>query len=52
MAQAAWVFGGMGSWNDLGFAENDLQRQYEQITRELFTAVLQACVSAANIDLP
>jgi hypothetical protein len=24
MAQAAWVFGGMGSWNDLGFAEPHL----------------------------
>lgn len=50
MAQAAWVFGGMGSWNDLGFAEPDLHGEYEQISRELFAAVMRACVAAVNAD--
>jgi hypothetical protein len=50
MAQAAWVFGGMGSWNDLGFAD-DAQQEYERISRELFDAVMRACVAAANVDV-
>jgi hypothetical protein len=50
MAQAAWVFGGMGSWNDLGFADGDTQREYEQISSDLFDAVMRAYVASANVD--
>ncbi len=50
-ALAAWVFGGMGSWNDLGFADGGAQREYERISTELFDAVMRACVAAVNIDL-
>jgi hypothetical protein len=50
VAQAAWVFGGMGSWNDLGFADDDVQREYEQLSRDLFNAVMRACVAAVNVD--
>jgi hypothetical protein len=52
MAQAAWVFGGMGSWNDLGFAGGDAQREYEQLSSDLFDAVMRACVAAVNVDWP
>ena len=51
MAQAAWVFGGMGSWNDLGFPESKIHSQYEQVSRDLFAAVMLACVASANSDL-
>jgi hypothetical protein len=51
MAQAAWVFGGMGSWNDLGFPEADPQTEYEQITHDLFTSVMHACLASANAEL-
>ncbi len=44
----AWVFGGMGSWNDLGFRDADLQGRYETITRTLYTAVLSGIVVATN----
>jgi hypothetical protein len=50
MAQAAWVFEGMGSWNDLVFTDSDLHGEYEQISRDLFAAVLRACVAAANAE--
>jgi hypothetical protein len=40
----------MGSWNDLGFAEPDLQHEFEQISRELFAAVVRACVASVNAD--
>lgn len=52
MASTAWVFGGMGSWNDLGFVDQATQSEYEQISRDLYTAVLTACVAAANTNLP
>jgi hypothetical protein len=50
-ALAAWVFGGMGSWNDLGFQDDGVQREYEQISRDLLDAVLRAGIAAVNIDL-
>ena len=46
-SQAAWVFGGMGSWNDLGFDGED-QRLYEQLSEELYRLLNAAIVVAAN----
>ena len=34
-AQSAWVFGGMGSWNDLGFEGED-QALYDRLSEELY----------------
>ncbi|MGH7269906.1 MAG: hypothetical protein ACREJ3_05695 [Polyangiaceae bacterium] len=48
MAAQAWVFGGMGSWNDLGFREPDRQRRYKDLTRALYDAVLRAFVAGVN----
>lgn len=48
--ERAWVFGGMGSWNDLGFVEADLQRRYDTITLELYDAVLDGITAATNQD--
>lgn len=45
--QKAWVFGGMGSWNDMGF-DGDDQKEYERVSEELFRAVNQAISEAAN----
>lgn len=46
-AQSAWVFGGMGSWCDVGFAP-DRQAQGDALSAELHSAVVQALVCAAN----
>jgi hypothetical protein len=46
-AQTAWVFGGMGSWNDMGFDGED-QREYEAASEELFAAINNAICVAAN----
>lgn len=46
-AQSSWVFGGMGSWNDLGFDGQD-QARYERLSEELYIVVNQAIVAAAN----
>jgi hypothetical protein len=50
-AQAAWVFGGMGSWNDLWF-EGDDQSLYEQLSEELYQLLNAAIVIAANTRAP
>jgi hypothetical protein len=46
-SQASWVFGGMGSWNDLGF-DGDDQRTYEDLSEDLYKLLNDSIVSAAN----
>lgn len=46
-AQSAWVFGGMGSWNDLWFEDAD-QATYERLSEELYELLNAAIVAAAN----
>ena len=45
--QSAWVFGGMGSWNDMGFEGAD-QLEYERASEQLFAALNEAIQTAAN----
>lgn len=46
-AQSAWVFGGMGSWNDLGFQGED-QLVYERLSEQLYRALIAAICAGAN----
>jgi hypothetical protein len=46
-AQLAWVFGGMGSWNDMGFEGQD-QQAYVQISERLFSLLNQVICGAVN----
>lgn len=46
-AQSSWVFGGMGSWNDLGFEGQD-QETYERLSEALYHVVNRAVVCATN----
>lgn len=48
--QKAWVFGGMGSWNDMMF-DGQEQDEYEQVSDLLFKAITSAIVAAANSSL-
>lgn len=45
--QHAWVFGGMGSWNDLGF-QGEEQQRYDAVSERLYRAVTTAIQTAAN----
>jgi hypothetical protein len=47
-AVQAYVFGGMGSWNDMGFAEKDLNKEYQRITKDMYEAVKMSIVMASN----
>lgn len=46
-ASSAWVFRGMGSWNDQLF-ENELQAEFDQVSQQLYDAVLNGLVQSAN----
>ena len=48
--QKAWVFGGMGSWNDHGPLDDD-QHEYDRHSEELFSALNAAIVAATNTSL-
>ena len=44
--QAAWVFGGMGSWNEMGF-DGEEQAIYERVSARLFSQ-LNECICAST----
>jgi hypothetical protein len=49
--QAGWVFGCMGSWNDLVFGGED-EVDYDQLSEHLFTLINQAICAAVNASAP
>jgi hypothetical protein len=49
-AQSAWVFGGMGSWNDLGFDGVD-GKEYVRVSDQLFQALTEVICAATNASL-
>jgi hypothetical protein len=48
LAAGAWVFGGMGSWNDIGPPDKEAEADYQGITETLYAAVLDAVAAAVN----
>lgn len=50
-AQTAWVFGGMGSWNDLYF-DGPEGGDYGALTDRLYDLLNQAVVEAVNASFP
>jgi hypothetical protein len=51
-AAAGWVFGGMGSWNDFSFPDDkEFAARYDEVSENLYRAVLDALVTATNSDL-
>ncbi len=47
-AGQAWVFGGMGSWNDLGFSNQEDNDLYERLSAQLYYTIIEAVISAVN----
>ena len=45
--QPAWVFGAMGSWNDVTVDDAD-SAEYEKVSEQLYQALVEAVVTAAN----
>lgn len=46
--QSAWVFGGMGSWNDMGFSDDEVYKKYEELSDKLFNLINLALLVACN----
>ena len=42
-----WVFGGMGSWNDMAFG-GEMEEEYHRVSDSLYTAICNAIVAAIN----
>jgi hypothetical protein len=49
-AMSAWVFGGMGSWNDMGFP-GETQKEYEQVSDKLFDLLNESMEAAATSSM-
>jgi hypothetical protein len=48
LAVDGWVFGGMGSWTDAGFADPDTDARYRAVSDRLYRALIDAVGEAAN----
>jgi hypothetical protein len=47
-ASEAWVFGGMGWWNDMGFNEKDIQEKYLLLSQQLYERILESIIATSN----
>lgn len=47
-AGTAWVFGGMGWWNDMGFDDNEAQEKYLRLSQQLYEQLLQSILATTN----
>jgi hypothetical protein len=47
-AGPAWVFGGMGSWNDVSFERREDQETYDRVSEALFRIINEATTTAAS----
>jgi len=47
-ALKGWVFGGLGSWNDMYIRESSLEREYQLVSNNLYRAVIQSVGAVAN----
>jgi hypothetical protein len=50
-AGSAWVFGGMGSWNDLGFNNEKDNELYNSVSENLYDKIIKAIIAAINSEL-
>ncbi len=46
-AQSSYVFGGMGSWNDV-YVKKKAQKEYDRVSEDLFEALNEVIVAATN----
>ena len=47
-AGSAWVFGGMGSWNDLGCDNEEDNKTYDRLSSKLYSNINKAIISSIN----
>lgn len=47
-AGSAWVFGAMGSWNDLGFESKEDNETYDRLSEQLYSNIHEAIIAGIN----
>lgn len=47
-ANSAWVFGGMGSWNDLSFNCKEDNETYDRLSEQLYSIINEAIIAGTN----
>jgi hypothetical protein len=47
-AELAWVFGGMGNWNDMWFESEETAKTYEELTSKLYDCIIRAIIASIN----
>lgn len=47
-ALQAWVFGELGSWNDVYIIDSSLEKEYQQLSKNLYVAVIQSVGAVTN----
>ena len=48
-ASKSFVFGGMGSWNDIGwFKDEELTKKYDEVSAELYQVMNESIIAAIN----
>jgi len=47
-ASLAWVFGGMGWWNDMGFTDKAIHEKYLELSQQLYEQLLQSIIATTN----
>ena len=47
-AGMAWVFGGMGYWNDIGFKDKQDHERYKELTLQLYDNICDVVLAAVN----
>lgn len=49
-ANKAFVFGGMGSWNDMVFQNEELDKEYNLLSSQLYKTMMESFMVAVNND--
>lgn len=49
-ASKAFVFGGMGSWNDMSFEKKEIEEKYNKLSSELYATMMRSITCAINKD--
>ncbi|RPD90706.1 hypothetical protein EGM88_15250 [Aureibaculum marinum] len=49
-ASKAFVFGGMGSWNDMWFDKKEVEEEYNRLSSELYDLIMKSITCAINKD--
>ena len=46
--QSAWLFGGMGSWNDVYFQDENIFEEYKEVSQNLYSSLISTVIQSVN----